>query len=233
MIKRKDKVRKNIMDKAMDKTDEQDLDVLNINEKFAKRFEFNKKREYLEKATKKFGEKAIFDKNQDEDDSENNESEDSDAELINPKVMEKFISTMIMLQDDKGAQELLKTNDHLFKEEDFDDLKKKEISNKEDKLTVKEMLLKSGEDQDENNIYSVNYKPKLIVDTELNKIKSDLIEAAKKDKNLDKQGDEDFLVKKKKNIEEEEQEKEELFEELKNKNIEDLDLNEIITVKNY
>ena len=147
--------------------------------------------------------------------------------------MEKFISTMIMLQDDKGAQELLKTNDHLFKEEDFDDLKKKEISNKEDKLTVKEMLLKSGEDQDENNIYSVNYKPKLIVDTELNKIKSDLIEAAKKDKNLDKQGDEDFLVKKKKNIEEEEQEKEELFEELKNKNIEDLDLNEIITVKNY
>ena len=65
------------------------------------------------------------------------------------------------------------------------------------------------------------------------KIKSDLIEAAKKDKNLDKQGDEDFLVKKKKNIEEEEQEKEELFDELKNKNIEDLDLNEIITVKNY
>ena len=213
------------MDKALDKPEDEDLNFLKINEKYAKRFEYNKKRETLEKATKKFGENAIFQRN-DEDDSENDVSEDSDAELINPKVMEKFISTMVMLQDDKGAKELLETIDPVFNEEDFEDLNPKESIRKENKVTVKEMILKSGEDGDENNIYSLNYKPKIKVDNELNKIKKDLLEAAKKDQNLQSQGDEDFLIKKKKSQEEEEE-----VGQYSQKNVEDLDFDEIINVK--
>jgi len=227
-MKTKGKPLKNIVEKALDKEGDEDLNVLKINENYAKRFDHNKKREHLEKATKKFGEKAIFNQKDeyDDEDSEEDESEDSEANLINSKVMEKFISTMVMLQDDKASKEMLQHKDGIFNEEDFDLKNEKEgKENNENKFTVKEMMMKTENDE-ENNIYSLNYKPKTKIDTEMNTLKKELLEAAKKDNNLEKMGDDDFLVKKVKTEEETIYDKE-----IEDKNVEELNLEEIIKVR--
>ena len=214
------------MDKALDKGNDNDLNVFKINENYAKRFEHNKKREFLENTTKKYGEKRIFER--EEDDSENDVSEDSNAELINPRVMEKFISAIVKIQDDKGAKELLETKDFLFNEEDFEYDNDKPVNDKGTKITVKEMLLKTDND-DEDNIYSINYKPKVKTNSELNNIKNELLEAAKLDKNLETQGDEEFLVKKIKNKDDDEDDED---SQKSQKDIEEMDLDDIINV-NY
>jgi protein KRI1 len=226
-MKNKEKAKKNIVEKALEKDNQEDLNVLKINENYAKRFEHNKKREHLEKATKKFGEKALFNKiNDNEEDSEDDESEDSEAELINPKVMEKFISTMVMLQDEKASKEFLEKKESLFNEDDFQTQKEKQNKeNKEGKVTVKEMMLKT-EGDDEDNIYSLNYKPKVKVDSEMRALKNELLEAAKRDNELEKMGDDDFLVKKVKT----EEENVELNDVGDQKDVEEMNLDELLTV---
>jgi len=139
--------------------------------------------------------------------------------------MEKFISTMVMLQDEKASKELLDNKDALFNEEDFQTQKEKQIKeNKEGKVTVKEMMLKS--EGDEDNFYSLNYKPKVKVDSEMNALKNELLEAAKRDNELEKMGDDDFLVKKVKT--EEENMEVEVGDQ---KDVEEMNLDELITVK--
>jgi protein KRI1 len=91
-----------------------------------------------------------------ESSSSDAESEDSDAEMINEKVMSKFLDTYIKLKDDISAREFLKNKDPIFTDEDFIYNAKKKNDDKI-KYTVNDALLNYKEESDEENIYSVDY----------------------------------------------------------------------------
>jgi protein KRI1 len=130
------------------KGDQDDLNFLKINEDYAKKFQYMKKRQALEKAQLKYG-KDLEDL-EDVEESED-ESEDSQGILINDKVTEKFIETYIKLKDENRAKEFLKNKDPIFNDEDFvvKSEKKEELE-----YTAKDALL---DYEDNDDIYSINY----------------------------------------------------------------------------
>jgi protein KRI1 len=71
-----------------------------INEEFARKFEHNKRRELLDKAKEKYGERALLDiPNQEgEGSGSEDEDEDDDGELINATVEKKFLETIAMIR---------------------------------------------------------------------------------------------------------------------------------------
>ena len=150
-----------------EKNEEKDGDFLKINEEFAKKFTYMKKRQALEKAKTKFG-KDFMNIEDPSEDSEEDMSEDSDGELINPKVMSKFLETYIKLKDDKMVKELLEDKKEIFEDDDFKFEKEKKHKNKPE-YTVKDALLNYKQDDDdegtqaneEEDIYSLNYQAKL------------------------------------------------------------------------
>jgi protein KRI1 len=70
---------------------------LKINPEFARRFEHNKRRELLDKAKEKYGEKALLGSDASSSESEE-EEEDDDGELINANVEKKFLETIAMIR---------------------------------------------------------------------------------------------------------------------------------------
>lgn len=96
-----------------------------INAEFAKKFEHNKRRELLDKAKEKYGEKALLaeisklDRDGSDGDSSSFEEEDDEGELINAKVEKKFLETIAMIRT--NDPKLKEAEGELFKDEDFDE----------------------------------------------------------------------------------------------------------------
>ena len=139
-------------------------DVLKINQDFAQKFTYMKKREAIEKGKAKYGKDYVH---QEEKESESdNESEDSEAGMINEKVMTKFIETYIKLKDGNLAKEFLVNKDPVFNDEDFVNENKKKKADKI-QFSVNDALMEyTGQDiveEGEDNIYSVGYETKKIV----------------------------------------------------------------------
>lgn len=188
---------------------------LQINENYAKKFDEIKRKEAIERAKLKYGQNYFF---KSESEKSESESEDSKADLLNDKVLEKFVDTIVKLQDNDRIQELVNLEKPIFDEEDFEKKIKKQKEKKA--FTIKDALLKfdNNEDEDnkeeeENDLYSVNYKQKVIkkVDQE----KEDFIKKAAENNKENEENDEDFIddgfLKVKKN-----NENEELFTQEKN-----------------
>ena len=158
------------------------INKLNINEEFAERFQHNEKRKKEEKFRNKYG-INIKNREQDENDGEESpeESEDSEGELDNEIVRDKFINTLLELKDDKETKKLIENKEPIFTDDDFKK-KREKIHKKEEQekinYGIKDALLDNGSDEEnedndsqnsENNIYSVNYKPKKIVEDQTEK----------------------------------------------------------------
>ena len=166
-----------------DNDDDNSINKLNINEEYAERFQHNEKRKKEEKLRNKYG---LNIKNKDEEDnmeleqgSESpEESEDSEGELDNEIVRDKFINTLLELKDENETKKLLENKAPIFTDDDF--TKKREKVHKKDQQEkieygIKDALLdnkssSSGEEEaSENNIYSIHYKPKKIVEDQAEK----------------------------------------------------------------
>ena len=158
------------------------INKLNINEEFAERFQHNEKRKKEEKFRNKYG---INIKNREQEENEGEESpeesEDSEGELDNEIVRDKFINTLLELKDDKETKKLIENKAPIFTDDDFKK-KREKIHKKEEQekinYGIKDALLDNGSDEEnedndsqnsENNIYSVNYKPKKIVEDQTEK----------------------------------------------------------------
>lgn len=149
---------------------EDDINKLNINEKFKSKFEHEQKRKILDQVKEKYGKKALLS----DTSSSESESEDSEAELVNKNVLEKFVNIYTDLKT-KNKKELLKADKDLFDESDFVINKKK---NEKPEYTIKDAILNQidGEAaEDANNFDSLNFKPKIKKD----KFKDEFIQASK------------------------------------------------------
>jgi protein KRI1 len=167
-----------LLNMSKSKSNEEDLNVLKINEDFAKKFQYNKKRQALEKAQMKYGKNLDF---EEEDEESEDESEDSQGKLINDKVTQKFIDTYIKLKDDNKAKEFLNNKDSVFNDDDFDVKKEKKEALA---YTAKDALLDFKDDDD---VYSINYitKKKEKEDKE----KKEFIAKANEDQDDEEDGD--------------------------------------------
>lgn len=147
----------------MDKN-KNELNTLKINENFAKKFQHNKRREILEKAQTKYGKNLDIENGSE---SSENESEDSNANLINKNIMTKFLETMVNFDDETKKDKLLNEKDPIFEEKDFI-LSNKKVKNEEkNKFSIKDNILNyqhykevEEEPNEEDNFDSVNYKVK-------------------------------------------------------------------------
>jgi protein KRI1 len=170
----------------------------------------------MEKAKEKYGQNYFF-----KEDSEmsESESEDSSADLLNDKVFEKFLDTMVKLQDNDKIKELVDLKNPIFEEDDFEEKKPKEKEKKA--FTIKDALMKFDNNEDdeeinknknnnnneneENDLYSVNYKQKNT--KKIDKEKEEFINKAKEANEDDDDNDfidDGFLKVKKTNENEEE-----------------------------
>jgi len=160
-------------------SDEDSINKLNINEEFAERFQHNEKRKKEEKLRNKYGVniKNKEDEEENEEEESPEESEDSEGELDNEIVRDKFINTLLELKDEKETKKLIENKEPIFLDDDFKK-KREKIHKKEEpekiEYGIKEALLdnKSYSEDDsnsENNIYSVNYKPKKIEEDQTEK----------------------------------------------------------------
>ena len=170
-IKEKEKVELN--------EEENSLNELNINEEYAERFQHNEKRKKEEKLRNKYG--VVNIKNNEEEysgEESPEESEDSEGELDNEIVRDKFINTLLELKDENETKKLMENKAPIFTDDDFKKKREKihkNESKENDKIQygIKDALLdnkSSSEDENsENNIYSVNYKPKKIEEDQTEK----------------------------------------------------------------
>ena len=199
-------------EKEISNEDDESLNKLNINEEYAERFQHNEKRKKEEKLRNKYG--VNIKSNEEEENSGEEspeESEDSEGELDNEIVRDKFINTLLELKDENETKKLLENKAPIFTDDDFKQ-KREKIHKSEDKeknkiqYGIKDALLdnkSSSEDENsENNIYSVNYKPKKIEEDQTEK--KAFISAANEDlqENSENSEDNDFfdnglLIKKK------------------------------------
>ena len=199
-------------EKEISNEDDESLNELNINEEYAERFQHNEKRKKEEKLRNKYG--VNIKSNEEEENSGEEspeESEDSEGELDNEIVRDKFINTLLELKDENETKKLLENKAPIFTDDDFKQ-KREKIHKSEDKeknkiqYGIKDALLdnkSSSEDENsENNIYSVNYKPKKIEEDQTEK--KAFISAANEDlqENSENSEDNDFfdnglLIKKK------------------------------------
>ena len=172
---------------------EDSINNLKINKEFAAKFKHNEKRKKVEKLKSKGKNFRIKkedendNENENDNDNESNESEeDSDGELDNEIIRDKFINTLLELKDSKESKKLLENKTPIFTDEDFKEKREKiNEKNPENKIyTIKDNLLN---DENENDIYSVNYKPKKIEEdkTEKNAFINKVNEEFKDEKSIE------------------------------------------------
>ena len=173
----------------MSKEEKENIDTLTINKDYKERFQHNKKRQLIEKG------KFVRDRKEEsesESDSSEDVSEDSEGELDNDIVRDKFIDTLLKLKDENETKKLLQEKTPIFTDEDFKKKREKINKEKEDKdkkaYTINDALMENNDD--ENDIYSVNYKPKVI--EEDHKEKDEFIKVANEEENND-DNDGDFF----------------------------------------
>lgn len=143
------------------------MDNLTINEEYARKFQQHKEKQLKQKLKgweRKDYEKernATCDK-ENEYESSDNESEDSEAELVNEKVKSKFLEVLLKLKDDSMTQSLKKLDKPIFDDSDFHD--KRQKTKKEGKVgfSITDALIVDGQEEDEGNedVYDVTYVPK-------------------------------------------------------------------------
>lgn len=175
-VKSKEKIN-NKKTKDILESEVKDDNILHINKDYAEKFDYLKRKEAIEKAKQKYGEDYFF-KEEEESDQE---SEDSNAELINDRILEKFVDTIVKLQDDEKVKEFVNTDKPIFEEEDFKVTNKNKSNTKEKAFTIKDVLLRLENDNEEDknpeeDIYSVNYKEKKM--KKLDKEKEDFLKMA-------------------------------------------------------
>ena len=159
--------------------DNNSLNELNINEEYAERFQHNEKRKKEEKLRNKYGVVNVKDKEEEYSGEESpEESEDSEGELDNEIVRDKFINTLLELKDENETKKLIENKAPIFTDDDFKKKREKIHKNESQENNkiqygIKDALLdnkSSSEDENsENNIYSVNYKPKKIEEDQTEK----------------------------------------------------------------
>ena len=147
-----------------------DINKLNINKEFKERFQHNEHRKKIEKMKSKYGknfpikEEDNYSNEEEEEDSELLESEDSEGELDNEIIRDKFINTLLELKDKKETKKLLEDKKPIFNDEDFKEkrIKKHNEEDKKIEYNINNALMDINDDnlEDENNVYSINYKPK-------------------------------------------------------------------------
>ena len=166
--------------KNSDEEDEDSMNKLNINEEYAERFKHNEKRKVMEKNRNKYGttlrKNIENEENESDDEISPAESEDSEGELDNEIVRDKFINTLLELKDEKETKKLLENKTPIFTDDDFKEKRikihtKEKEENEKINYGIKDAILdnkneesengENGENDSnsENNIYSVNYKP--------------------------------------------------------------------------
>ena len=124
----------------LDSSDSEGNTDFKINEDFAKKYEYQERRKALEKGKKKFG-KEVFDaavfsrENGEEYDESSSSEDDSEAELLNPKVETKFLEVLTAIRNNDPKLKETKTN--LFNDEDFE-VNQKET--KEKSFTLKDQI---------------------------------------------------------------------------------------------
>ena len=197
-----------------------DINKLNINEKFKNKFEHEQKRKILDQVKEKYGKKALLS----DTSSSESESEDSEAELVNRNVLEKFVNVYTDLKS-KNKKEILKSDKDFFEDKDFEVKEKK--SNKPE-YTIKDAILNQIEaenEEDKNNFESLNFKPK----SKKDKLKDDFLKASNANDNDDflklKNKDNNVTNHKEENRKTDKNKK--LTVLLNDKRLEDLDPNEI------
>ena len=211
----KDKIKKK--DDKKDNSSNEDINKLNINEEFKERFQHNEHRKKVEKLKSKYGKnfpiKEEENYSNEEEEEENLESEDSEGELDNEIIRDKFINTLLELKDKKETKKLLEDKNPIFTDEDFKEKRIKIHTEEEDKkikYNINNALMEIKDDnlEDENNVYSVNYKPKKKEDDK--KEKNEFIKKANEEINIEEEESEngDFfdngLLKKKEKTSEDE-----------------------------
>lgn len=184
-----------------------------INEKFAQKFEHNKRRQLMDKAEQKFGKEVL-----EASSEESSEDEDEDADLLNPKVEKKFIEMLTMI---KKNDPKLKEINEIFKDEDFEEEASK---NKKGKVItykdqVRQDVLDREEDQSSDNEEQVFQKKrggKETIFEEEQRLKKEFKMAAE-----EKSDEEDEFIKKVEDSEDDNGDQ----------NVEEMDLEEILKKK--
>ena len=207
----KDKIK--IKNDKKDNSSNEDINKLNINEEFKERFQHNEHRKKVEKLKSKYGKnfpiKEEENYSNEEEEEENLESEDSEGELDNEIIRDKFINTLLELKDKKETKKLLEDKNPIFTDEDFKEKRIKIHTEEEDKkikYNINNALMEINEEEenDENNVYSIKYKPKKKEDDK--KEKNEFIKKANEEINIEEEESEngDFfdngLLKKKKKL---------------------------------
>lgn len=96
---------------------DEDFNSFKINTAFAERFEHNQRRKLLEQGKLKYGDRLNDDKSSQSDESSSSE-DDSDAELLNPKIEQKFLQVLTAIRTNDPK---LKTDKPLFSDDDFEE----------------------------------------------------------------------------------------------------------------
>lgn len=204
---------------------------LQINEAFAKRFEHNKRRELLDKAKEKYGEKALLgddDGSDAESSSSSSNDEDEDANLLNPKLERKFLETLALIRENNPK--LMEMKGEVFQDSDFEDDEMDAKKEKRSKpVTYKDLIREdilanrnvSGSESEEemesqrkrrrsSDVFSKKNKNKETIHEEEQRLKKEFKQAAEEESE-----DEGFIQKKEQDDEEEVDEQLEKIEEMK------------------
>ena len=111
-----------MMDDAQD--DGQGFDTLKINKGFADRFDHNERRKLLEKGNRKYGDRLGVDAEETPSDESSSSEDESEPELLNPRIEKKFMETIYAIQNNDPK---LLIDKPLFDDKDFDDEEMKEV----------------------------------------------------------------------------------------------------------
>ena len=154
-----------------------EVDGFKINEQFAKKFEYNQRRQLLEKGQQKYGD---LDSGSESDEVE---EEDDDGELINTRVEEKFLETIALIRE--NDPKIKQVTEDLFKDEDFesDGEAKNKIGKK---LTYKDQIrenvlagnIESSDDENEGQFMKKKAKSGETIYEEAQRLKKEFKKAA-------------------------------------------------------
>lgn len=112
--------------------DNEGFDSFKVNEDFKSKFEYKERRKHLEQGRLKYGDMLNY--GQEVESEESSSSDDSEAELVNPKFEKKFLEVITKIRaKDKSIQE---TKGDLWKDDDFDDAPAP--AEKDKKMTLKD-----------------------------------------------------------------------------------------------
>ncbi|KAF1952065.1 Krr1-domain-containing protein [Byssothecium circinans] len=131
-----------LLDDSDDEVDEDDGDVsLKVNEEYARRFEYNKKREEKHRLEEKYGRSNGLDDQEDSDDSEAGVEEDDGGEFATEALDQEISATLQALRSKDPR--IYDTNVKFFQEEDDDAEPSTNGGPKQESMTLKQYHTKN------------------------------------------------------------------------------------------